>query len=50
MNGLKFVKCLLEQNSSPKLQKKVLILIYDLILNDENIFKDNPNFVRKSFG
>jgi len=50
MNGFKFVKLILHSNFPSKMQKKVLILIYDLVLNDENIFPNKPTYMRKSFG
>lgn len=39
-----------EKSNSERLLKKVLILMYDLLLNDDGIFMDNPKLVRKTFG
>jgi len=51
MGGLQFLAATLhEKSNSERLLKKVLILMYDLVLNDDNIFEDNETFVRKTFG
>ena len=39
-----------EKSNSERLLKKVLILMYDLVLNDDSIFEDNATMVRKTFG
>lgn len=39
-----------EKSNSERLLKKALILMYDLVLNDDSIFEDNPTMVRKTFG
>jgi len=39
-----------EKTNSERLLKKVLILMYDLVLNDDSIFEENPTLVRKTFG
>jgi len=39
-----------EKENSDRLLKKVLILMYDLVLNDDGIFEENPTYVRKAFG
>lgn len=33
-----------------RLHKKVLILMHDLVINDENIFEENKTLVRTTFG
>jgi len=51
MGGLQFLAATLhEKSNSERLLKKVLILMYDLVLNDESIFEDSPTMVRKTFG
>jgi len=51
MGGLQFLAATMhEQANSERLIKKVLILMYDLVLNDDGIFEDNPTYVRKCFG
>lgn len=51
MGGLQFLAATLhEKTNSERLLKKVLILMYDLVLNDDSIFEDNPTLVRKTFG
>ena len=39
-----------EKTNSERLLKKVLILMYDLVLNDDSIFEENSSLVRKTFG
>lgn len=49
--GLQFIACILhQQNASVRLQKKTLVLMYDLVLNDESVFEKIPNLIRKFFG
>lgn len=51
MGGLQFLaSSLLNEESTIRLQKKVLILMYDLVLNDEMIFEEQPTLVRKTLG
>jgi len=51
MGGLQFLAATLhEKSNSERLLKKVIILMYDLVLNDDGIFEENPTFVRKTFG
>lgn len=51
MGGLQFLAAALhEKENSERLLKKVIILMYDLVLNDDGIFEDNPTLVRKTFG
>lgn len=51
MGGLQFLaSSILNENFSVRLQKKILILMYDLVLNDEMIFEDQPILVRKTLG
>jgi len=51
MGGLQFLAATLhEKSNSERLLKKVLFLMYDLVLNDDNIFEDNETYVRKTFG
>lgn len=52
MGGLQFLAQTLndKQNASVRLTKKVCILMYDLALNDENIFEEQPTMVRKCYG
>lgn len=51
MAGLQFVAQAIQETSySPRLLKKCLVLMYDLVLNDENIFPDKPATVRETFG
>lgn len=47
MGGLEFLAAILQEKSnSNRLINKVLILIYDLALNDESIFESEPTYVR----
>jgi hypothetical protein len=49
--GLQFLAVmLLNKDFTPRLHKKVLILMNDLVINDENIFEANPKQVRTCFG
>lgn len=51
MGGLQFLaSSILNEKASLRLQKKVLILMYDLVLNDEMIFEEQPTLVRKTLG
>lgn len=52
MGGLQFLSATLHEknNQSDRLLKKVLILMYDLLLNDDTIFEENPKMVRETFG
>jgi len=51
MGGLQFLAATIhEKENSDRLLKKVLILMYDLVLNDDGIFEENPTYVRKAFG
>mmetsp|Transcript_31176 Transcript_31176/g.47708 ORF Transcript_31176/g.47708 Transcript_31176/m.47708 type:complete len:130 (+) Transcript_31176:534-923(+) len=51
MGGLHFLAALLlDTKQSLRLHKKVLILLYDLVLNDETIVTDVPTQVRKTVG
>lgn len=36
-----------DQNQSVRLLKKTVFLLYDLVINDDLIFKEDPCFVRK---
>ena len=51
--GLEFMTAMIcdaHNNKSLRLAKKGIILMYDLVLNDDNIFEDTePFFVRKFF-
>lgn len=50
MGGLQFLAANLhEKANSIRLLKKILILMYDLVLNDDTIFEENPTMVRKTF-
>jgi hypothetical protein len=47
MGGLQFLAALLhEKNYSVRLHKKLIILMHDLAINDENIFEETPALVR----
>jgi len=48
--GLQFLIAILtEEGESLKMLKKVLFLLYDLVINDQQIFeKSHPHFVRKA--
>ena len=47
MSGLQFLAALLhEKNYSVRLHKKLIILMHDLAINDENIFEETPALVR----
>ena len=48
-DGLAFLASLVSQPFSLKLNKKVLSLVYDFVLNDEGIFLKNPRCVRFHF-
>ena len=53
-DGLEFLKRLfcdsaLNENFNMRLKKKVVNLIYDLVVNDDGIFEDNPFHVRQHF-
>jgi len=51
-DGLSFISSLLTDETataSLRLYKKVLVLIQDLVVNDDNIMKDNSMFVRNYF-
>jgi len=51
MGGLQFLASqLLNKDFSVRMHKKVLILMHDLVVNDENIFEDRPQMVRSTFG
>jgi len=51
MGGLQFLAANLhEKTNSIRLLKKILILMYDLALNDDTIFEENPTMVRKTIG
>jgi len=51
MGGLQFLaSSILNEKSTLRLKKKILILMYDLVLNDEMIFEEQPNLVRKTMG
>lgn len=51
MGGLQFLAATIhEKTNSERLLKKVIILMYDLVLNDDGIFVETPQFVRKTFG
>ena len=39
-----------EVKKSVRLQKKVMLLLYDLVLNDDNIKLDDKNYVRRTLG
>lgn len=50
MDGLQFLGSILnEKGYSARLLKKCMILMYDLALNDDNIFAENPTQVRETF-
>ena len=47
MTGLDFIECIFQKSEATyRLKLKTLILLYDLVLNDENIFFDEPRRVR----
>ena len=53
-DGLEFLKRLfcdsaVNANFNMRLKKKVVNLIYDLVVNDDGIFEDNPFHVRQHF-
>jgi len=51
MGGLQFLAALMhDKNNSIRLYKRVMSLMFDLALNDENIFEDNQTCVRKTLG
>jgi len=51
MGGLQFLAAVLhEKTNSERLLKKAIIMMYDLVLNDDGIFKEDPTCVRKTFG
>lgn len=51
MGGLQFLAVVINNKEfSMRLHKKVLILMHDLLINDENIFEENPKQVRSTFG
>lgn len=51
MGGIQLLAATLhEKSNSERLLKKVVILMYDLVLNDDGIFTENPTYVRKTFG
>jgi hypothetical protein len=51
MGGLQFMAAiLLEKSYSLRLHKKLLFLMHDFAINDENIFEETPSMVRKTFG
>lgn len=51
MGGLQFLAVLINNKEfSNRLHRKTLILMHDLIINDENIFEENPKQVRLTFG
>ena len=51
MGGLQFLaSSILNEKYTLRLQKKILILMYDLVLNDEMIFEEQPTLVRKTLG
>lgn len=50
MGGLSFLTSILKEKTySVRLIKKCMILMYDLALNDDNIFEENPKMVREDF-
>jgi len=50
MGGLSFLTTILKEKSySTRLIKKCMILMYDLALNDDNIFEESPRMVRENF-
>lgn len=50
MAGLEFLTSILKEKSySGRLIKKCMILMYDLALNDDNIFEESPSMVRENF-
>jgi len=50
MAGLNFLTTILkEKKYSARLIKKCMILMYDLALNDDNIFEETPKLVRENF-
>jgi hypothetical protein len=51
MGGLQFLAVLINNKEfSVRLHKKAFILMHDLVINDENIFEENPKQVRSTFG
>ena len=49
MNGLHFIEYLIKDDDiSMKLKTKALILMYDLIINDEASFLNDPTYIRYS--
>ena len=51
MDGLQFLGSVLsEKGYSARLLKKCLILVYDLALNDDNIFEEKPTHCRETLG
>jgi len=48
-HGLAFmIKAICEdQNMSVRLLKKLVFLLYDLVINDDQIFKQDPHYVKK---
>jgi len=49
MNGLSFLTSVLkEKDCSVRMVKKCMILMYDLALNDDNIFEESPKMVREN--
>jgi len=50
MGGLSFLTSILkEEQYSTRLIKKCMILMYDLALNDDNVFEESPKMVRENF-
>ena len=49
-NGLELLFGIImnDSNATLRLHKKVLILLYDFVLNDDRIFTDNKFYVRNS--
>jgi len=51
MGGLQFLAVLINNKEfSNRLHRKTLILMHDLVINDENIYSENPKQVRSTFG
>mmetsp|Transcript_17569 Transcript_17569/g.29658 ORF Transcript_17569/g.29658 Transcript_17569/m.29658 type:complete len:118 (-) Transcript_17569:410-763(-) len=51
MGGLQFLAQIIhEKDYSVRLQKKAIILMHDLVINDENIFEIDERMVRRTFG
>jgi len=51
MGGLQFLAALIsDKQNSIRLYKRVMALMFDLALNDENIFEENRTMVRKTLG